>query len=62
MAVSRGDTTAAEGALEEAEVQGRASLADVRRVVRLLRAGLRRILEPQPEIEIAAASLSAKRR
>lgn len=38
MAVSRGDTTAAEEALEEAEAQGRASLADVRRVVRLLRA------------------------
>jgi signal transduction histidine kinase len=38
MAVKRSEPGAAEEALEEAERQGRASLADVRRIVRLLRA------------------------
>ncbi len=38
MAVRRDDPAEAEAALEEAERQGRASLADIRRVVRLLRA------------------------
>ena len=38
MAVQRGDSSDAEEALAEAERQGRASLADVRRIVRLLRA------------------------
>lgn len=38
MAVQRNDSAAAVSALEEAERQGRASLTDVRRIVRLLRA------------------------
>lgn len=49
MAARRGDVGAAEDALEEAEAHGRASLTDIRRVVRLLRGG--ESTTPQPSLE-----------
>jgi signal transduction histidine kinase len=52
MAVKRSEPGAAEEALEEAERQGRTSLADVRRIVRLLRA------DDAGELDAAQPSLS----
>ncbi|QVQ50642.1 hypothetical protein J4H86_17265 [Spiractinospora alimapuensis] len=49
MAARRGDVAAAEDALQEAEAHGRASLTDIRRVVRLLRGGEN--TAPQPSLQ-----------